>query len=108
MMQRFNLATTPIRDALKSVEGILLPSLNIVVWIANNVKILSDDPENEKDVEGGKRKIEVVVGDEGQERERLERERLAEEQRYVFSLFIVHQTSGNSSKLPNLGYGTDE
>ncbi len=86
MMQRFNLATASIRDALKTVEGIMLPSVNILVWIANNVKMLGDNDDG-TGVGGqdglGKRKIEVVVGDEGEERERLERERLAEEQRSV-------------------------
>ncbi|KAL1406172.1 hypothetical protein Q8F55_007859 [Vanrija albida] len=37
-MQRFNVATAPIRDALKGIEGASLPALNIHSWIALNVK----------------------------------------------------------------------
>ncbi|TXT08808.1 hypothetical protein VHUM_02936 [Vanrija humicola] len=37
-MQRFNVATAPIRDALKGIEGANLPTININAWIALNVK----------------------------------------------------------------------
>jgi transcription initiation factor TFIIE subunit alpha len=80
-MQRFNGATSAIRDALRLVEGQRLPSMNVIAWIAQNVK--SDIP----DVAGGEasgggegRKVEVVIGEMG-ERERIEKERQAEAQR---------------------------
>jgi transcription initiation factor TFIIE subunit alpha len=78
-MGRFNLATAPIRDALKAVEGVTLPSVNVVAWIAQNVKTLSV-VDGELGREEGKR-FQVVLGGEGDERERLEKERLAEAQR---------------------------
>jgi transcription initiation factor TFIIE subunit alpha len=78
-MQRFNIATASIRDALKAVEGVRLPSMNVVAWIAQNVKaetVGEDAGEVEKKV-----KVKVVVGGEGDEAERLKKEREAEEQR---------------------------
>jgi hypothetical protein len=76
-LQRFNAAITPIRDALRDVDGVTIPSLNIAVWIAKNVRteVLVADDEKEE----GKR-ITVVLGGED-ERERLEKEREAEAQR---------------------------
>ena len=81
-LQRFNQATAPIRDVLKDIEGAKVPSLNIMAWIAKNVKVHVDLQE-EKEEERGK--VQVVLG-EGDERERIEKERLAEQQRYAFSL----------------------
>lgn len=77
-MQRFNLATQPIRDALKAVEGVTLPSVNILAWIAMNVRTEIKDVGGED--EEGKKGFTVVLGGEG-EREIIERERLAEQQR---------------------------
>lgn len=80
-MQRFNKATAPIRDALRAVEGLTLPSLNIMAWVAVNVKSQIVEPGKEGGEEGDK-KITVVIGGE-EEREIIERERLAEQQRCV-------------------------
>ena len=88
-MGRFNLATAPIRDALKAVEGVTLPSLNVVAWVATNVKTLSaiDGDVTGLGAADGKR-FQVVLGGEGEERERLERERAAEAQRWVAFLHL--------------------
>lgn len=87
-MQRFNRATQPIRDALRAVEGLTLPTVNILAWVAENVKstvvLAEEDGEGPK---GGK--VQVVLGGEG-EREKLERERLAEQQRSVGNVFCRH------------------
>lgn len=77
-MQRFNRATAPIRDVLKNMEGITLPTVNIMAWIAEHVKsavVLADGDDAENTA-----KVQVVLGGEG-EREQIERERLAEQQR---------------------------
>ena len=78
-LQRFNQATAPIRDVLKDIEGAKVPSVNIMAWIAKNVTVNDKLPEDDKE-EGGK--VTVHLG-EGDERERIEKERLAEQQRYV-------------------------
>ncbi|CAK9782119.1 hypothetical protein CC85DRAFT_285829 [Cutaneotrichosporon oleaginosum] len=58
-MQRFNVATAPIRDALKSIEGARLPTVNILAWIAQNVA--SDAAPTE--AEGAEiRRVDVVFG----------------------------------------------
>lgn len=98
-MQRFNLATQPIRDALRSVEGVKLPSVNIVAWIAVNVKSATVVESGGMD---GKEegKFKVVMGGEG-ERERIERERLAEAQRWVSFLFgeaVLYFPPGSSQR----------
>lgn len=80
-MGRFNLATAPIRDALKAVEGVTLPSVNVIAWVAQNVMTISTDDSEERDGKGVGKKFQVVLGEEGDERDRLERERLAEAQR---------------------------
>jgi transcription initiation factor TFIIE subunit alpha len=77
-MQRFNRATQPIRDALRAVEGITLPTVNILAWVAEHTKsalVLAEGDEA-----GNAAKVQVVLGGEG-EREQVERERLAEQQR---------------------------
>ena len=79
-MQRFNLATASIRDALKQVEGVTLPSLNVIAWIAQNVKSVPL-PGQIVQEEGDKNKFQVVLGQDGDEREKLEKARLAEAQR---------------------------
>lgn len=83
-LQRFNIATAPIRDALRRVEGVTLPSINILAWLANNVgqTYMDDGDRDPSQADGKQKKITVVVGGEG-ERERIERERLAEQQRCV-------------------------
>ncbi len=83
-MGRFNLATAPIRDALKAVEGVMLPSVNVLAWIAQNVKSYAV-VEDGDGVGGEKKRFQVVLGGEGDEGERLERERLVEAQRWVIS-----------------------
>lgn len=97
-MQAFNIATQPIRDALKRLEGLTLPSRNIMAWIAQNVKseivgVESTEEENKK--------FQVVLG--GEEKDQLERERLAEAQRYVTTnkkkLMVVFKTPYQSGTL---------
>ncbi|GMK60002.1 hypothetical protein CspeluHIS016_0902190 [Cutaneotrichosporon spelunceum] len=59
-MQRFNVATAPIRDALKRIEGARLPTVNIVAWIAQNVATEAAPAE----AEGGEvRRVDVVIGE---------------------------------------------
>lgn len=70
---------------MRDLEGATIPSLNIVAWIAKNVKI-DVVLEEEKEEDG---KFTVVLGGED-EREKVERERLAELQRYVTIIFILH------------------
>jgi transcription initiation factor TFIIE subunit alpha len=77
-MQAFNIATQPIRDALKRLEGLTLPSRNIMAWIAQNVK---SEIVGVESTEGEDKKFQVVLG--GEEKDQLEKERLAEAQRYV-------------------------
>lgn len=58
-MQRFNVATAPIRDALKSIEGARLPTVNIIAWIARNVATEAAPTESE----GAQvRQVDVVFG----------------------------------------------
>ena len=83
----FNNATQPIRDALKSIENVMVPSLNIVAWIAQNVK-QAPLPGQSVSVEEEKGKYKVVIGDEGDERERIEKARLAEAQRWVITYWV--------------------
>lgn len=94
-MQAFNIATQPIRDSLKRLEGLTLPSFNIMAWIAQNVVTEVVGIER---AEGEEKKVQVIIG--GEEREMLERERLQEAQRYVpIRAFpscraSTHETSG--------------
>jgi hypothetical protein len=94
-MQAFNIATQPIRDSLKRLEGLTLPSLNIMAWIAQNVvtEVVGVDS-----TDGEKKKVQVVIG--GEEKDMLEKERLQEAQRYVYSigaeLTIVSKTRYHS------------
>lgn len=90
-MGRFNLATAPIRDALKAVEGVTLPSLNIIAWIALNVKVVSVDGAVKAEED---KKFKVILGGEGDEREKLEKERLAEAQRWVSHPCDLSQADG--------------
>lgn len=77
-MQAFNIATQAIRDALRRLEGLTLPSFNIMAWIAQNV--VAEVVGVEK-VDGEEQKVQVVIG--GEEKDMLEKERLQEAQRYV-------------------------
>jgi hypothetical protein len=91
-MQAFNIATQPIRDALKRLEGQTLPSRNVMAWIAQNVKTEVVGIES---TDGEDKKFQVVLG--GEEKDQLEKERLAEAQRYVYltrwrALMIVYKT----------------
>lgn len=58
-MQRFNVATAPIRDALKGIEGANLPTININAWIALNVKDAAAVAEAA--AAGEKRRVDVVI-----------------------------------------------
>ncbi|KAK4685439.1 transcription initiation factor TFIIE subunit alpha, partial [Tremellales sp. Uapishka_1] len=102
-MQRFNLATAPIREGLKSVEGARLPSLNVIAWVAINVKTLGAEEGEEEQKEGAARKLEVRVDDDAEERERVERERRAEEQRSQNALPIWHTHSTVTGSATALG-----
>jgi hypothetical protein len=97
-MQAFNIATQPIRDALKRLEGLTLPSRNIMAWIAQNVK---SEIVGVESTEGDDKKFQVVLG--GEEKDQLEKERLAEAQRYVKTvkggLMIVFKTHYQSGTL---------
>lgn len=74
-MQRFNMATAPIRDALKSIEGARLPTVNILAWIAQNVATESMPTEGG---DGGEaRRVDVVFGVDDQT---AAQKKLAEEQ----------------------------
>ncbi|WVQ97180.1 hypothetical protein IAU59_004290 [Kwoniella sp. CBS 9459] len=89
-MQRFNIATAPIRDALKAVESVTVPGLNIVAWIAQNVKTTVAQKDGGMGDEGDK-KFEVVIG---QEEDQEEKERLAQKQREQNALphWYTHST----------------
>ncbi|WVQ62312.1 uncharacterized protein L199_000451 [Kwoniella botswanensis] len=91
-MQRFNIATAPIRDALKAVEAQTVPSINIIAWIAQNVKtsVKVQDGENRNGEED--KKFEVVMGKD--ENEEKEKERLAQQQREQNALphWYTHST----------------
>lgn len=78
-MQAFNIATQAIRDSLKRLDGLTIPSLNIMAWIAQNVKTEVVGIERE---DGEEQKVQVVIG--GEEKDLLEKERLQEAQRSVF------------------------
>ncbi|WWC86130.1 uncharacterized protein L201_001001 [Kwoniella dendrophila CBS 6074] len=95
-MQRFNLVTSPIRDALKAVEALpSIPSINIIAWIAQNVKTTVKNPNgensNNNDDEENK-KFQVVMGKD--ENEEKEKERLAQQQREQNALphWYTHST----------------
>lgn len=97
MMQRFNIATAPIRDALKAVEVLTLPSTNVIAWIAQNVKtgVVSVNGQ-----EGGEdsKKFEVVIGGEDDEA----KEKLAQAQREQNALpeWYTHSTvTGDATTL---------
>ena len=79
-MQRFNVATAPIRDALKQIEGSTIPSLNIVAWVAQNIKSIALPGDDVKPAADGKR-LEIVVGADGDEIVKTEQARLADAQR---------------------------
>ncbi|ORY21847.1 hypothetical protein BCR39DRAFT_552714 [Naematelia encephala] len=102
-MQRFNVATAPIRDALKAVEGVQLPSINMIAWVAMNVKVDSvlQSEEDGQRANGGK-KFQVVLGGE-EEKERIERERLAEAQRVQNALPVWHTHSTVTGSATSLG-----
>ncbi|WVW82174.1 hypothetical protein I302_104180 [Kwoniella bestiolae CBS 10118] len=91
-MQRFNIATAPIRDALKAVEAQTVPSINIIAWVAQNVKtsVKTTDGENRNGDE--EKKFEVVMGKD--ENEEKEKERLAQQQREQNALphWYTHST----------------
>ncbi|WWC58518.1 uncharacterized protein I303_101061 [Kwoniella dejecticola CBS 10117] len=91
-MQRFNIATAPIRDALKAVEAQTVPSLNIVVWIAQNVKTTVKGSEGDGANGEKEKKFEVVLGKD--ENEEKEKERLAQQQREQNALphWYTHST----------------
>lgn len=78
-MQTFNIATQSIRDALRRLEGMTLPSFNIMAWIAQNVVTEVVGIER---ADGEQQKVQVVIG--GEEKDMLEKERLQEAQRSVF------------------------
>lgn len=82
-MQKFNIATAPIRDALKQIEGITVPSVNILAWIALNVKSLPVPGEEAGKLDPTDKRFQVVIGEDGDEKERLEKARLVEAQRCV-------------------------
>lgn len=75
-MQAFNIATQAIRDALRRLEGLTLPTFNIMAWIAQNV--VAEVVGVEK-TDGEEQKVQVVIG--GEEKDMLEKERLQEAQR---------------------------
>ncbi|OCF33261.1 hypothetical protein I316_05002 [Kwoniella heveanensis BCC8398] len=89
-MQRFNIATAPIRDALKAVESVNIPALNIVAWIAQNVKTSVAQKDGQMGDDADKR-FEVVIG---QEEDQEEKERLAQKQREQNALphWYTHST----------------
>lgn len=78
-MQHFNTSMRGIRDALKAIEEVTVPSLNIVAWIAQNV-VVAPVPGEEVGVDE-KARYKIVIGEGGDEKERAERARLAESQR---------------------------
>lgn len=85
-MQHFNTSMRGIRDALKAIEGVMVPSLNIVAWIAQNVVVLPLPGQEGKEGVDDKAKYKIVIGEEGDEKERAEKARLAEAQRSVGEL----------------------
>ncbi|WWD18054.1 hypothetical protein CI109_102501 [Kwoniella shandongensis] len=101
MMQRFNIATAPIRDALKAVEGLTLPSVNIVAWIAQNVKTSVVGVDGAEGGEG-KKKFEVVIGAEEDD----EKEKLAKAQREQNALpqWYTHSTVTGQATTLGLDY----
>ncbi|RXK42455.1 hypothetical protein M231_00009 [Tremella mesenterica] len=103
-MGQFNLATAPIRDALKSLEGMTLPSVNIVAWMAQNVK--SDLPVQATEGREEEKKVQIVLGS-GGERERLEAERAAEAQRVQTSLPVWHTQSTITGQSTSLGLAAE-
>ncbi|WVQ85303.1 hypothetical protein IAT38_007468 [Cryptococcus sp. DSM 104549] len=97
-MQRFNVATAGIRDALKAVEGVTIPGVNIVAWIAKNVKTGVEKVEGQETGEDGK-KFEVVIGAEEDE----EKEKLAAAQREQNALPTWHTHSTVTGQATTLG-----
>lgn len=80
-MLKFNNATRDIQDALKLLEPVTIPSLNMDAWLALNVRSAAVLGEDGKPVEDVKN-VKVKIGDEGDEKERIEKARLAEAQRW--------------------------
>ncbi|KAL7423789.1 hypothetical protein Q5752_001373 [Cryptotrichosporon argae] len=96
-MQRFNRATAPVRDALKALENLRLPSTNIVAWIAVNVK--AEQAADAAKDEG--RRVDVVIGagdDEDKKRA------LAEAQRAQNALPIWYTHSTITNEATSLGH----
>ena len=94
-MSDFNKETRNVQDALKMVEGVMLPSLNIKTWIAINVKSVPLPGEEGASGES-KKNIQVMIGEEGDEKERIEKARLAESQRLVGVGFLAVHAAGPS------------
>ncbi|WVN85838.1 uncharacterized protein L203_100990 [Cryptococcus depauperatus CBS 7841] len=97
LMQRFNISTAPIRDALKAVEGVTLPSMNIVVWLAQNVQNVVNI-DGQEGAEDGKR-FEVVIGGEDNE----DKVKLAQAQREQNALPAWHTHSTVTGDATTLG-----
>lgn len=101
-MQRFNVATAPIRDALKSIEGARLPTINIVAWIAQNVA--TEAVPDAAAGEGDRRRVNVVFGAEDD----VEAQRkLADEQRAQNALASWHLRSTVTGEKTALGFKDD-
>ncbi|KAK8865766.1 hypothetical protein IAR55_000913 [Kwoniella newhampshirensis] len=101
MMQRFNIATAPIRDALKAVEGLTLPSVNIVAWIAQNVKTSVVGVDGADGGEG-KKKLEVVIG--GEEDDEREKLALAQREQNALPQWYTHSTVTGQATTLGLDY----
>lgn len=98
-MQRFNMATAPIRDALKSIEGARLPTVNIVAWIAQNVA--TENMPTEGGEAGDARRVDVVFGAED---DKAAQQKLAEEQMAQNALpewYTKSTITGESTALGN-------
>jgi hypothetical protein len=87
-MSDFNKETRGVQDALKMVEGVMLPSLNIKTWLAVNVKTVPL-PGEEGAAGEARKNIQVMIGEEGDEKERIEKARLAESQRCVWGFALL-------------------
>lgn len=98
-MQRFNVATAPIRDALKSIEGARLPTVNIVAWIALNVA--TEALPTEGGEAGNGPKFDVVIGeaDNGAAQRKLAEEQLA--QNSLPAWYTKSTITGESTALGN-------
>ena len=98
-MQRFNIATAPIRDTLKAIEGSTIPSLNIVAWIAQNVKVLPVPGQEDEGRDGDDRKFEIVMGGDGMRGRRWSEQgsqKLKGEFNYSLSKFYRGETNHKS------------